>query len=331
MLVPERYRTAHPEHRASFYSSPSARVMGAGRDLYGRRKDGTEVPIEIGLNPIRNDKGAFVLASIIDITERKRLEHVLRESEERLQTIIENLSEGLIISDLDGQLILWNQVALEIHGFSNKEEGLRKLPEFHKIFELSTLGGSILKFDEWPLARVIAGEHLTDYDVCLRRLDIDWRAVFSFCGGIVKEPNGRSLAFLTITDITNRKQAEEKLLRSQKQLAGVIGSAMDAIISVDEDQRIILFNNAAERMFLFPSEDAIGQPLGRFLPDRFRGAHKHQIQSLFGTHGARCEAGLPAPLFGLRPDGVEFPIAASISQIESDGRKVYTVILRDIT
>src|SRR5205814_1839853 len=73
----------------------------------------------------------------------------------------------------------------------------------------------------------------------------------------------------TIVDITERKDAEEKLRRSQAQLAGVIASAMDAIITVDQEQRIILFNGAAERMFLFPAEDAIGQSLDRFIPERF--------------------------------------------------------------
>jgi len=72
MLVPERYRRTHPGHRTGFFQHPSTRAMGAGRDLYGRRKDGTEMPIEIGLNPITTDEGTFVLASIIDITERKR-------------------------------------------------------------------------------------------------------------------------------------------------------------------------------------------------------------------------------------------------------------------
>src|SRR5437588_7360360 len=115
MLVPERYRKGHPGHREDFFARPSTRAMGAGRDLYGLRKDGTEVPIEIGLNPIQTDEGAFVLASIIDITERQRSEQVLRESEERLHTMIENLSEGLIISDLNGQLLHWNQTGLKMH------------------------------------------------------------------------------------------------------------------------------------------------------------------------------------------------------------------------
>jgi PAS domain S-box-containing protein len=153
----------------------------------------------------------MILLAIEDITDRKREEQILRESEERLQTIIENLHEGLLISDLDGQLTHFNRAALAMHGFSSLEEGLLKIPELHEILEISTPDGSVLTFEEWPLARVIAGQVLTDYEVCLRRIDKDWQATFSYGGSIVKAPNGQPLAFLTITDITKRKRIEAKL------------------------------------------------------------------------------------------------------------------------
>ena len=84
----------------------------------------------------------------------------------------------------------------------------------------------------------------------------------------------------TIVDITERKRAEEKLRRSQEQLAGMIGSAMDAIITVDEDHRIVLFNAAAEKMFLYPADEAIGQSLDRLIPERFRRPTKNTSRIL---------------------------------------------------
>jgi PAS domain S-box-containing protein len=85
MLVPRRVRTRHPEHVRDFFAAPRARPMGAGRELHGCRKDGTEVLIEIGLNPIETSDGLCTLASIIDVTERRKEQDELRRSNAELE------------------------------------------------------------------------------------------------------------------------------------------------------------------------------------------------------------------------------------------------------
>jgi PAS domain S-box-containing protein len=91
ILVPERFRAKHAGYRADFFDSPSARPMEAGRDLYGRRKDGSELPIEIGLTPVRTSEGVLVLSAIVDITERKRAEEALRKSKDDLVKAVAEL------------------------------------------------------------------------------------------------------------------------------------------------------------------------------------------------------------------------------------------------
>ncbi|MBK7975478.1 MAG: PAS domain S-box protein [Deltaproteobacteria bacterium] len=90
-LVPARFRDGHPTQRASFFRSPSTRPMGGGRDLFGVRKDGTELPVEIGLNPIQTADGFFVLAAVIDITQRKQAEHQLRASLAEKETLLKEI------------------------------------------------------------------------------------------------------------------------------------------------------------------------------------------------------------------------------------------------
>lgn len=105
MLVPERLRAHHPELRRGFYENPHPRAMAGNRDLYGLRKDGVEVPVEIRLNPLVTPGGAFVLSSIVDITERKRaaaqVEASLREKETLLREVHHRVKNNLqVISSL---------------------------------------------------------------------------------------------------------------------------------------------------------------------------------------------------------------------------------------
>ncbi len=126
-------------------------------------------------------------------------------------------------------------------------------------------------------------------------------------------------------------QMASSLRLSEARLAGILASAMDAIITVDEEQRIVLFNGAAEKMFRCPSAEALGQPLDRFIPTRLREAHRQHVRYFGETHVTQRAMGKLRPLSGLRTDGEEFPIEASISQVDAEGQKLFTAIIRDIS
>jgi PAS domain S-box-containing protein len=144
--------------------------------------------------------------------------------------------------------------------------------------------------------------------------------------------------FGTVQDITDKKQAEEQrnaaeaaLRRSEARLSGIVSIAADAIISTDDQQRIILFNEGAEAAFGFTREEVIGEPLGILLPERFRDAHARHIRQFAASDGTARRMSERGEIYGLHKDGHEFPAEAAISNLAIGGERILTVVLRDIT
>lgn len=118
---------------------------------------------------------------------------------------------------------------------------------------------------------------------------------------------------------------------SEARLGGIIASAMDAIITVDHRDRIVVFNQMAEQTFGWTAAEVTGQPLDRLLPARFRDAHARHVHAFASTGASSRSMGRPGQLLGLRRDGTEFPIEATISKVHVGGERLMTVILRDVS
>ena len=256
------------------------------------------------------------------MNKRNPTQEALQTSEIRYRRLFEAARDGiLILNAVTLKITDVNSFMTELLGYS-RDEFLGK-----ELWEIGFFGDKEASKDAFRELQETG--YLRYDDLPLQTTGGESREV-EFVSNVYKE-DGHQVIQCNIRNITERKRAEGTLRRSQEQLAGVIGSAMDAIISADEDQRIVLFNAAAERMFLYPSKEAIGQPLDRFIPKRFRPAHRQHIEDFGRTHVTKRAMGSLGAIFGVRADGEEFPIEASISQLQAEGRRFYTVILRDIT
>ncbi len=214
MLVLERYRAPHAGHRTGFFQHPSSRAMGAGRDLYGRRKDGSEVPIEIGLNPVKTPEGSFVLASIIDITKRKLDEEAFRSSELRYRRLFESAKDGILILDADsGEIVDVNPYLIEMLGFSREELEGKELSE---IGPFKDIVASKLAFAELEQPGYIRYDNLPlkSRDGGIRHVEVVSSSYLAGESRIIQ---------CNIRDVTERKLAEEDLRQTNLSLEGALG------------------------------------------------------------------------------------------------------------
>ena len=159
-----------------------------------------------------------------------------------------------------------------------------------------------------------------------------WIWVDGHITALKRDESGRPTRILSTTqDITHLKQTEHELRGVENRLTGIIDSALDAIITINAEQQIVLFNASAEKMFGWPADEVLGQPLDRLIMERYQQAHRQHIAAFGQTNIANRPMTERDYVTGRRATGEEFPIEVSISQTHIDGQSLYTAIMRDIS
>src|SRR5919108_2858365 len=244
LLVPERYRRQHQGHRDNYTAHPKIRRMGAGLDLYGRRKNGSEFPVEISLSPVPTKRGILVLSAIRDVSDRKRTEEELRrahqelerrtdqqlrEYQNRLALIVDSSEDAILGKDLDGFITHWNKGAEHIYGYTAEDmvgKPISLLVPKNQPNEISDI-----------MQKIRRGENVEHYESI--RVTKDGRHLnMSISVSPIRDSTGKVVGASTIArNITAQKRAEEQLRQAQKmeaigRLAGGVAHDFNNILGI---------------------------------------------------------------------------------------------------
>jgi PAS domain S-box-containing protein len=250
VLVPQHLRASHPRLRDGFFAAPQVREMGRSRDLFGVRKDGSEFPVEIGLRPIRMGGEVYVLASVIDVSERKRAETLLRDSDRQLRLITDHAPVYLAHCDRERRYRFVNKAYAERFGLSPQEIVGKPIPE--------VLGREAYERFRHHVDAVLAGQ-APEFDV---EIPYPGRGARWMHAAYVPERDeaGAVVGWVAvITDVTRRKQAEDALRQSEERFSRFMRHLPGLAWIKDARGRYVYANEAAEQAFGVPSAALYGK------------------------------------------------------------------------
>ena len=318
ILVPDLLRATHSEHRAGFTANSAARMMGSGRELHGLRKDGSSFPVEIGLNPIQGADGMRVLSAIVDISKRVQTERAMRETEQKLSTIVDLLPVGVAILDSQRKMIYSNPALTNIVDLPPSDADIDDHIRRHYIRG----DGAPMAQNEFASSRALR-EQKTVYDVETGIIKEDGSLTWTNVSAVPVHFSDWRVVIVT-TDMTERKNAQDKLLFQ----ACLLENISDAIIATNLNGLITNWNAAAEELYGWKSSEILGLTVAEILQPEYVGTTPEQVQIELEQKGS-----WKGEVVHYRNDGAPLNILSSLAQLKDASGKIIGAVLvnRDIT
>ncbi len=301
-----------------------AQQMGMGIELSGRRKDGSDFPIEIMLSPLESAEGILVTAAIRNISVRRAAEEHLVQMESRYRGLLEAAPDAMVVVNQGGEIVLVNVQAEKQFGYRRDELVGQKvkniIPEgfAERLIADATRSAADALAQQMGMGIELSGRRKDGSDfpieIMLSPLESD--------EGI--------LVTAAIRNISARKAAEEHLVQMESRYRGLLEAAPDAMVVVNQGGEIVLVNVQAEKKFGYRRDELIGQQVKNIIPEGF--AERLIADATRSTADALAQhMGMGIELSGRRKDGSDFPIEIMLSPLESDEGILVTAAIRNIS
>ncbi|HEY1392116.1 MAG TPA: PAS domain S-box protein, partial [Methylibium sp.] len=263
------------------------------------------------------------------LRERALAEAEVRRRQESLQRMLDSAAEGLYGVDTEGKCTFVNRSALAMLGYEQESDLVGR--NIHALIHHTYPDGRPYPARDCKLSRAERqGQHAHVVDEVFWRRDGRSFPVECWSHPVVQDGQVQGMV-VTFFDITERVRAQAALRESEARLSRLVDSVADGVITIDARERVILFNRAAEKLFRVRAAEIVGRPLERLIPERLRPRHHAGVQQFArGEAENRIVNGLHE-LVGLRANGEEFPIEASLSKLETEQGLLMTVVLRDVS
>jgi nitrogen fixation negative regulator NifL len=313
-LIPTRHRTAHVGYRHVFMAEPHGRAMGMGRELWGLHQDGREIPVEIGLAPVKRGEDTYVIASVVDITERRKAEERIRW----LSLAVDQGPASIVMTDLAGDIEYVNPKFTEVTGYT-LDEVRGKNPRFLKS---GATPGDVYR-DLW--GALTSGQSWHG-EVQNRKKDgtLYWDAMWVYP---LRDAAGKVTRFLALKeDITERRAAEQAVAESATRTRALMEHAGDGIAVLRADGVVLEANPSMARIVGRPAEAIVGHRLREFSPPTAAEAQRLQFEAAVSAGGGE----VIGAVFAL-PDGKQAIADFSLSMVATGGERVMLAIGRDVT
>jgi PAS domain S-box-containing protein len=301
-----------------------AQQIGTGIELTGRRKDGSEFPIEIMLSPLESAEGILVTAAIRDISVRRDAEKHLAQMEGRYRGLLEAAPDAMVVVNQGGAIVLLNVQAEKQFGYRRDELLGQEVKNIIPEGFAERLVADALRSTADALAQQIG----TGIELTGRRKDGSEFPIEIMLSPL--ESAEGILVTAAIRDITVRKDAERHLAQMEGRYRGLLEAAPDAMVVVNRRGEIVLLNVQAEKQFGYRRDELVGQRMKNIIPEGF--AERLISDGLRSPEDALAQQiGTGIELTGRRKDGSEFPIELMLSPLESAEGVLVTAAIRDIT